>query len=430
VTSPTAAIVQTYQYEGVGERRKLTGGHQDRTSPLYGFATSPTTDRGFTMHEHLDEMNLIHMNGRIYDPALARFMTPDSELPGAMNQQAYNRYSYVFNNPLAYTDPTGHWGFSIGPISFHTSTNVVRVAAAVAVAMYAPQFVSAFATPTSGLLTWMGSDAIGGYVLSIPGSIAAGAGGGFGAALIASGGNFDAGVRGALGGAAFGLAGTVGEPMDFTRYAAHAGAGCIQSSLGGGGCGSGAMSAVAGKFATNISGGSGIAAVVAGGTISAIGGGKFANGAVTAGFGYLFNQMVGRAAAAARGCLLCLGGRPSDSGYGTGSPELDDALGSGSKARALILNEANEATPPVPGATPGRETSGRTTQWEKPGGMPDANRDFDQLNPSNVRDLPNGGRVGTLPDGRTVVVRPTSTDGRPTVEIQDGKNRDKVRYGP
>jgi hypothetical protein len=91
--------------------------------------------------------------------------------------------------------------------------------------------------------------------------------------------------------------------------------------------------------------------------------------------------------------------------------------------------EGGEKSPPVPDAKPGRETKGRTTQWEKPGSMADADRDFDKLNPSGVRELPNGGRSGTLSDGRTVVVRPESTDGRPTLEIQDGKNRDKVRYG-
>jgi hypothetical protein len=58
----------------------------------------------------------------------------------------------------------------------------------------------------------------------------------------------------------------------------------------------------------------------------------------------------------------------------------------------------------------------------------EANKDFDKINPSGVRVLPDRGKIGTLPDGRTVVVRPNSTDGRPTLEIQSGKNRVKVRY--
>ena len=35
------------------------------------------TDRGYTMHEHLDEVGVIHMNGRVYDPLIGRFMSAD-----------------------------------------------------------------------------------------------------------------------------------------------------------------------------------------------------------------------------------------------------------------------------------------------------------------------------------------------------------------
>jgi len=104
----------------------------------------------------------------------------------------------------------------------------------------------------------------------------------------------------------------------------------------------------------------------------------------------------------------------------------------GSLISNVINSEGNPSDAggaPVPGAKPGRETKGRTKQWEKPGDMKDANRDFDDKGPEEVRELPNGGRVGTLPDGRTIVVRPDSSDGRPTLEIQSGKNKDKVRYG-
>lgn len=105
----------------------------------------------------------------------------------------------------------------------------------------------------------------------------------------------------------------------------------------------------------------------------------------------------------------------------------------GSKAN-IIYNEGVNATggkqPPVPDATLGDKTKGRTTQWEKGGGMDQANSDFDAKGPANIAPLPDGGRRGTLPDGRQINVRPNSTDGRPTLEIQDGKNRDKVRYNP
>ena len=68
------------------------------------------TTRGFTGHEMLDGTGFIHMNGRVYDPRLARFVSADSIIQAPGNTQSYNRYSYVFNNPLAYTDPSGHIG--------------------------------------------------------------------------------------------------------------------------------------------------------------------------------------------------------------------------------------------------------------------------------------------------------------------------------
>ncbi|MDJ0947274.1 MAG: RHS repeat-associated core domain-containing protein, partial [Kiloniellales bacterium] len=65
------------------------------------------TPRGFTGHEHLDAVGLIHMNGRVYDPVLGRFLSADPFVPSPTATQSFNRYSYVGNNPLSYTDPTG-----------------------------------------------------------------------------------------------------------------------------------------------------------------------------------------------------------------------------------------------------------------------------------------------------------------------------------
>ena len=65
--------------------------------------------RGFTGHEQFDDFGLIHMNGRIYDPRLGRFLQADPYVQNASNLQSFNRYSYVFNNPLAYTDPSGYF---------------------------------------------------------------------------------------------------------------------------------------------------------------------------------------------------------------------------------------------------------------------------------------------------------------------------------
>jgi RHS repeat-associated protein len=69
---------------------------------------SQSDSRGYTGHEHIDETGLIHMNGRVYNPILGRFISADPTIQFAKVQQSYNRYSYVANNPLKYTDPTGY----------------------------------------------------------------------------------------------------------------------------------------------------------------------------------------------------------------------------------------------------------------------------------------------------------------------------------
>lgn len=95
---------------------------------------------------------------------------------------------------------------------------------------------------------------------------------------------------------------------------------------------------------------------------------------------------------------------------------------------AIGVKAARKGAPPVPDATPGRVTSGRSAQWDKAGTFEDANKDFDNLNPTDVKTLDGGKRIGTLSDGRTIVVRPKSSSGDPTIEIQNDKYADKVRY--
>ncbi|MNL02744.1 hypothetical protein D3C87_1232630 [compost metagenome] len=69
-------------------------------------------DRGYTGHEHLQSVGLINMNARLYDPKLHRFLQPDNNIQDPFNTQNYNRYGYVLNNPLKYTDPSGEfWQF-------------------------------------------------------------------------------------------------------------------------------------------------------------------------------------------------------------------------------------------------------------------------------------------------------------------------------
>lgn len=63
--------------------------------------------RGYTGHEHLYTQDLINMNGRMYDPIAGRMLSPDKYVQNTTSLQGFNRYSYVLNNPLKYTDPSG-----------------------------------------------------------------------------------------------------------------------------------------------------------------------------------------------------------------------------------------------------------------------------------------------------------------------------------
>lgn len=70
--------------------------------------TDSIENDGYTGHRHDAALGLIDMGGRHYDPALARFLQADRFVQAPLRSQSYNRYSYVFNNPLRYVDPSGY----------------------------------------------------------------------------------------------------------------------------------------------------------------------------------------------------------------------------------------------------------------------------------------------------------------------------------
>ncbi len=112
-TSATAALDPTgkpsrYAYDAWGERRNPTTWTGKPTDTADG-GSNDLSPRGYTGHEMLDDLGLVHMNGRIYDGMLGRFLSADIVVQAPGSLQSYNRYSYVMNNPLTMTDPTGYF---------------------------------------------------------------------------------------------------------------------------------------------------------------------------------------------------------------------------------------------------------------------------------------------------------------------------------
>jgi RHS repeat-associated protein len=105
LTDESGAVRERLSYDAWGRRRNLDG-TADPNAPPDGLK-STTTPRGFTLHEHLDHLGLVHMNGRLFEPLLGRFLTADPLVADPANLQSHNRYAYVLNSPFMYTDPSG-----------------------------------------------------------------------------------------------------------------------------------------------------------------------------------------------------------------------------------------------------------------------------------------------------------------------------------
>ena len=106
VTNGSGAVEVRLSYGAFGQRRKEAGWSGNPTSGDWTEITD-STRRGFTAHEMLDNLNLTHMNGRVYDQIVGRFISADPFIPEPGLTQSFNRYSYVRNNPLKFTDPNG-----------------------------------------------------------------------------------------------------------------------------------------------------------------------------------------------------------------------------------------------------------------------------------------------------------------------------------
>lgn len=247
-------------------------------------------DRGYTSHEHFTEVGIIHMNGRLYDPLLRRFLNADENIQDPNNTQNYNKYGYVMNNPLMYNDPSGEFFQFILMAAFWKAVLIgafVGVASAVITAGITGRQISA-----GGILKSAFIGAISGAVTFGIGSIFNVAGEAGKLTQFAEGLKKSVGglglelIRGGLHAASQGLMSLV-QGGDFMSAAA----GGFFGSLGASGFG-----AIAGDWAGNASGQIFFGAL-AGGVGAELTGGNFWQGAIiggmVAGLNHAMHQMSG-----------------------------------------------------------------------------------------------------------------------------------------
>ena len=244
VTDKSGAVVQQFTYDPWGKQTKIY-----QTSPLSSLVYFQPTTRGYTGHEMIDGLDIIHMNGRIYDANLGRFMQADPHIQSPGNFLNYNRYSYVLNNPLSMTDPSGYFFKKL--FKAIAKIPILNAVVSVVLAIYCQICYVAY----SAMSTY-----------AITGSLRS--------AVIA-------GVAAAIGG---------GGGEGFTGFLASGAIGGVTQVLQGGKFGRGFMSAGIGNALGNaMSGiksnwGKVLSSAVVGGTVSKISGGKFANGAFSSAF--------------------------------------------------------------------------------------------------------------------------------------------------
>lgn len=326
-TDHAGAVMARYAYDPFGKRRQTNGSYDAFGTLIVDWTnnTNSGTDRGYTGHEHLDDVGLVHMNGRIYDPTLGRFLQGDPLVQDPANLQNFDRYAYCFNNPLTCTDPSGYFslkrflgGALVGlvcPICGAVITGREVLSSQLGRTLLA--LGASFVLPgAGGLLADIGISnafaqaAIAGFT---SGAIATGRldgalQGAFTAGMFAGAGNLISG-QGFFEGVVNGVGPASAQITDkFAQVALHGVVGCVTAVAGGSKCGPGALSAAFSKIAlvnglvpTDDKLAGTLLSATVGGTASVLGGGKFENGAVTASAGYLFNELAHQTTKAQRG---------------------------------------------------------------------------------------------------------------------------------
>jgi RHS repeat-associated protein len=260
ITNETGGVTEALAYDPWGKRRPATTWQ----TPNAGvFIAASWQRRGFTMHEHIDHVGLVHMGGRVYDPEIGRFLSPDPFVQFPASTQGLNRYAYVGNNPLTHTDPSGHF-----------IKKALKIGYTIAASYYTGGWAgAALGSATAGAAV---GGAVGGYLST---------GSAQDALLGALGGAMTYQVAAAFGEAGFAAPGTL-LGKSFVQGITQG----ALSAAGGGRFGDGALAAFVGTAGWPMVEGVEshlervmVAAAVSG-TSTVVGGGKFENGALTVAF--------------------------------------------------------------------------------------------------------------------------------------------------
>ncbi len=246
----TGADTLALSFDAWGKRRN-TNWTADASDQRY--ADAHWTERGYTGHEHLDNVRLIHMNGRLEDPLLGRMLSPDPVLGSLMNPQTLNPYSYVANDPTSYIDPSGFFlsklrdGLRravrhVGSFGRRVIRRWGRQIVAAVAAYYTAGAVSSwtYAAQTEGLAAAGGSIASGTLSAAYTSSLVAGGMAGGAVAGAISSGTARGALIGALtGGAMGGVGAHYGSSYSAGRVLAEGAVGGASAELQGGDFGRG-----------------------------------------------------------------------------------------------------------------------------------------------------------------------------------------------
>jgi RHS repeat-associated protein len=304
VTNDTGTVLERDSFDAWGFRRTTDWQAQQPSS------YRSTVSRGFTDHEELDDFGLVHMNGRVYDPGIGRFLSADPFVQAPMMTQNFNRYSYVLNNPLSFTDPSGFnflqdfgsWlNHTLGPTGAQIFIGLSAVIC-VATQQYwiAPLMYASIGVTAANVVVGVGAGFSSAFVsTSVSG---ASLGQAFESGLISAG--TAALTAGVIGPAFEGI--DASTPLGFAeKTLGHGIAGGLinaaDAKLQNGSFRDGFIAGFASEAASvgiNMVPGKGFESVATrvvlsgaiGGTAAELGGGKFVNGAITAAFLRLYNE--------------------------------------------------------------------------------------------------------------------------------------------